>query len=113
MTQGAASIANSLGAAGVTVYRYRYSYVNQAAQEQGQQGAKHAGEIPYFFHTIAQRFGTHITDRDQAASILASSYLVNFVKTGNPNGSSLPYWPTFAEQHQSLDFTPNGSATLF
>jgi para-nitrobenzyl esterase len=113
MTQGAASIANSLSAAGVTVYRYRYSYVNQAAQEQGQQGAKHAGEIPYFFHTIAQRFGTRITDRDQAASLLASSYLVNFVKTGNPNGSSLPYWPTFAEQHQSLDFTQNGSATLF
>jgi para-nitrobenzyl esterase len=113
MTQGVESIANTLSKAGVTVYRYRYSYVNQAAQAQGQQGAKHAGEIPYFFHTIAQRFGASVTDRDESASLLASSYLVNFVKTGNPNGPSLPYWPIFTEQHQSLDLTPDGSASLF
>ena len=35
------------------------------------------------------------TDEDRRVADLASSYWVNFVKSGNPNGNKLPAWEPF------------------
>jgi para-nitrobenzyl esterase len=40
-----------------------------------------------------------------------SDYLVNFAKTGNPNGSALPQWPRYDPQADVLmDFALDGKA---
>ena len=36
-----------------------------------------------------------IDDADRALARLASSYWINFVKTGDPNGPGLPRWPSY------------------
>jgi para-nitrobenzyl esterase len=57
-------------------------------------GAFHAGEIPYVFDTL-DAFPWLIDDADRAIVKLASSYWVNFVKIGNPNGPGLPLWHSY------------------
>ena len=61
--------------------------------------AFHAGEIPYVFNVVPSRdpreAGFTYTDADRALANTMSSYWVNFVTHGNPNGSGLPAWPAY------------------
>lgn len=62
-------------------------------------GAFHTGDLPYFFANLK-----HL-DRpweavDRKLADTASSYWVNFAKTGNPNGRGLPNWPAFDATQQ-------------
>ena len=57
-------------------------------------GAFHAGEILYVFDNLGA-FPWLIDDADRALARLASSYWINFVKSGDPNGAGLPHWPSF------------------
>ena len=57
-------------------------------------GAFHAGEIPYVFDNLAA-FPWLIDDADRELAGLASSYWINFVRGGNPNGPGLPHWPSY------------------
>ena len=47
---------------------------------------------------------------DYALADLASSYLANFIRTGDPNGEGLPEWPAGDENHgyMVLDVEPEG-----
>jgi len=65
--------------------------------------AFHASEIPYVFGTFFWPFPWD--DADRKLSDAMSSYWVNFAKTGNPNGGSLPKWPAYnAADDQALEF---------
>lgn len=62
-------------------------------------GAFHSSEIEYIFQTLKS------TERpwenvDQELSDVMSSYWVNFVKTGNPNGKKLPFWGHYDKQQE-------------
>lgn len=58
-------------------------------------GTQHATEIPFFLNTINARYPDALTEDDYAAAEMINDYLVNFVKTRNPNGAGLPEWPRY------------------
>jgi para-nitrobenzyl esterase len=60
-------------------------------------GAFHAGELLYVFDNL-HAFPWLYTPEDHVITALASSYWINFVKSGNPNGAGLPAWPTYRSE---------------
>jgi len=64
-------------------------------------GAFHAGEIPYVFDNL-HAFPWLTTARDDEIATLASSYWVNFVKSGDPNGAGLPPWPSYRRESLTM-----------
>ena len=93
--------------AGPGGWLYRFDLPTNIAD--GKQGATHASEIAFTFNTFAdsQAGGVVMHDRDDAAvRELASRWsqtVLNFAKTGDPNGGGLPAWPVYeADNRQSL-----------
>ncbi|WP_443026004.1 carboxylesterase/lipase family protein [Sphingomonas sp. PB2P19] len=119
MIVGARNLAGILAAQNVPTYYYRFSYVATSARTAETRGASHASDIPFFFDTAAIKYGATTTPTDRAASRTASGYLVNFVKTGNPNapGASSrgqpPLWPAYdGRRRQMLDLNAAGAASV-
>jgi para-nitrobenzyl esterase len=110
MITGARDLASLLAQKGVPVFYYRFDYVAGSVRTPETKGAGHATDIPFFFDTAAIKYGASTTANDRAAGRVASGYLVNFVKTGNPNGSGLPNWPIYASERSMLTLTPDGTA---
>ena len=79
-----------LTARGTPVYTYYFTKDNKGL------GSNHAGELPYFYGNLKQHAGCYDeTDADLERTMLR--YYVNFIKTGDPNGGSLPEWPSVQE----------------
>jgi para-nitrobenzyl esterase len=57
-------------------------------------GAFHSAEFPYALHTL-KYWNRPFTSIDYQLEETMSSYWINFVKTSNPNGQNLTYWPPF------------------
>ncbi|HET7267976.1 MAG TPA: carboxylesterase family protein [Oleiagrimonas sp.] len=65
-------------------------------------GAVHSGEIEYALGNLS---GNHVyawTDADRKVSSVMQGYFAHFIKTGNPNGRGLPYWPRAMQKHGGL-----------
>ncbi|VXC99400.1 carboxylesterase/lipase family protein [Sphingomonas sp. 8AM] len=108
MVAGARQLAGAIAAAGAPAYHYRFSYV---AESIGKPGAGHATDIPFFFDTAAIKYGGATTPRDRRIAETISAYVVNFAKTGDPNGAGLPRWPRYDKRaDELLDFTGKGEA---
>jgi len=57
-------------------------------------GSYHSSDLWYFFNSLREWPGQrHWTDADYRMAETISSYLANFVKTGDPNGENLAEWP--------------------
>lgn len=110
MIVGARDMAALFASAGVPTYYYRFSYVANSLRTPQTKGAGHASEIPYFFDTVGIKYGAATRATDRQVGRTASGYLVNFVKTGNPNESILPRWQSYANGKIMMDITPNGKA---
>ena len=76
------------------VYLYRFTRRLPATEAFKKYGAFHTGEVAYVFDNLKLLNRPFEPIDNQLASTI-SSYWVNFVKTGNPNGSGLPVWPAF------------------
>lgn len=113
MVSGARSMAQMFAGQGVPTYYYRFSYVAQALRTADTKGAGHASEIPYFFDTVGIKYGKAATPGDRTIGRVASGYLVNFVKKGDPNGPGLPAWTTYVPATANvLDIGTQGSAAV-
>ncbi|WP_380786031.1 carboxylesterase/lipase family protein [Sphingomonas sp. R86521] len=108
MVAGAREASAAIADRGVPVWEYRFSYV---ADSVGKPGAQHATDIPFFFDTTKIKYGDATTPKDIAVGRTISRYLVNFARTGNPNGAGLPAWPTYARaSDQLMEFGADGKA---
>ena len=106
MVKGARQIAATLSAQGVPVWEYRFSYVASAV---GKPGAGHATDIPFFFDTQGVKYEATTTARDNAMGKAISGYVLNFARSGTPNGPGLPVWPRYgAKSDRIMDFAANG-----
>jgi para-nitrobenzyl esterase len=85
------------------LFRFRFDHAPLPPQgwfgerDSREAGAFHAGEILYVFDNL-DAFPWEIDDADRALAKTASSYWLNFIKTGDPNGPGLPRWPSFRSE---------------
>ena len=81
-------------AQGRPVYEYYFS------RENGEIGTNHSGEMIYAYRNVPR--SKNYSSRDYELEEIMSSYWLNFVRTGNPNGNdtkgnALPLWQTTKE----------------
>jgi para-nitrobenzyl esterase len=83
------------------VFAYLFTHV-EPGPESGRYGAFHTSEVPYEFNTLHLSPGRDFTDVDRQLADQLSSYVANFVKTGDPNGGSLPRWPAMTPDNKAI-----------
>jgi para-nitrobenzyl esterase len=77
-----------------TTYLYQFGHVPAEKPNFPNYGAFHTSEVPYTLHNL------HTWNRpwqplDKDLENIISTYWVNFAKTGNPNGGTLPEWKSY------------------
>jgi para-nitrobenzyl esterase len=108
MAEPARFVARAMAAAGAPAYEYRFSYV-AASNRRLYPGALHGSQIPYIFSTLKAAGENGRNPEDQAVADQVAGYWINFIKTGNPNGTGLPTWPAYrAATDRIMNFTNNG-----
>ena len=104
--------AKEMAKGGNKVFMYNFSKIPSERYPK-KYGAFHGAEIVYALNNLENDPGPigngTISSLDQAYADLVSSYWVNFVKTGNPNGPKLPEWPQWdAMDQEYLEFGNEG-----
>ncbi len=80
------------------VYEYYFTKTNSRLSN------NHAGELPYAYGNLHYNDANY-NESDYKLSEIMQNYWVNFTKTGNPNGESLPDWPAVtADQPLLINF---------
>jgi para-nitrobenzyl esterase len=93
--------ANIQSEQGQPTYVYRFTRKVPAMGEYVKYGAFHTGEVAYAYDNL--KFVNRpweSTDHELASTM--STYWVNFIKTGNPNGSSVPKWPLYTTKSKEI-----------
>ncbi|MBO7676300.1 MAG: carboxylesterase family protein, partial [Erysipelotrichaceae bacterium] len=84
----------------IPVYEYYFS------RENGAIGPWHSGEMAYLYNNLPS--GTiAYNSKDMQLSKAMSSYLLNYIKTGDPNGDGLEKWPQNLDSKTMLNFDEN------
>ena len=65
-------------------------------------GAFHTSEVPYFMNTL-YKSDRPFTEADRTIADMMSSYVANFVKTGDPNGRGLPRWDPVGSRPEVME----------
>jgi para-nitrobenzyl esterase len=90
--------ARTTTAAGSKAYLYLFSHIPPHPRR-NELKAFHASELPYVFDVLnagdPREAGFAYTDVDRRLAAQMSSYWVNFVTTGDPNGKGLPHWAAY------------------
>jgi para-nitrobenzyl esterase len=73
-------------------------------------GAYHGAEVMYAFDNLGADDDADYGEADRLLRDQLSGYWLNFARTGDPNGTGLPLWPTFSEApEQVMELgTPSG-----
>jgi len=79
---------------------YTYFFTRIPLQQNGQpsaNGATHTAEISYAFNNPKGQASQNWNEVDTKLADTMSSYWVNFITKGDPNGSGLPNWPQYRD----------------
>ncbi len=94
-----ATIQSNQGKSGVYVYRFTRKV--PANGEYVKYGAFHTGEVPYAYDNL--KFVNRPWEPvDWELTRVMSTYWINFVRTGNPNGRGLPQWPAYSTKEKAI-----------
>lgn len=82
---------------GRKAYTYFFTRVPTLNGQPSPQGATHTAEISYAFNNPKGQATQTWNDVDRTLADAMSSYWMNFVTKGDPNGGALPAWPQFKD----------------
>ena len=86
---------------GKKAYTYFFTQVPTINGQPSPQGATHTAEISYAFNNPKGQPTQTWNEFDTRLGDMMSSYWVNFITKGDPNGSGLRPWPAFKELDKS------------
>lgn len=82
-------------------------YFDHALPGKADFGAFHTGDVPYWLNVFAPNRSAYLKQVDYNLAKTTSAYLVNFAKTGNPNGKGLPKWNAYNGSISNLYISGN------
>jgi para-nitrobenzyl esterase len=88
-------------AKGKKAYTYFFSHIQTVNGAPSPQGATHTSEISFAWNNPKGQATQTWNDVDTKLADQMSSYWVNFITKGDPNGSGLPKWPEFKDLSKS------------
>lgn len=93
-TSAAMGMAGLASRTGQPAYGYHFDYV--AREQRGKvAGVPHCGDMPYIFAPEGDQDGGPVQGKDAEIARMMQGYFLNFIRTGDPNGTGLPVWPRF------------------
>ena len=107
MQEPARFVAEQITEMGQQAFYYRFGTVAESVDSPG---APHASDIPFFFNTVAAKYGEALTEQDIAGADAIHQYIVSFAKTGQPSSESGVQWQVFdPAKSNMLNMTRNGT----
>jgi para-nitrobenzyl esterase len=83
--------------AGKKAYTYFFTHIPTLSGKPSPQGATHTAEISYAFNNPKGQANQTWDDVDTKLAATMSSYWINFISKGDPNGAGLPNWPQYRD----------------
>jgi para-nitrobenzyl esterase len=87
---------------GKKAYTYFFTRIPTLNGKPSPQGATHTAEISYAFNNPKGQPTQTWDDVDTKLAGTMSSYWVNFITKGDPNGSGLPNWPQYRDMNSKV-----------
>lgn len=87
---------------GKKAYTYFFTRIPTLNGQPSPQGATHTAEISYAFNNPKGQPTQTWDDVDTKLADTMSSYWVNFITKGDPNGSGLPNWPQLRDMNSKV-----------
>lgn len=88
---------------GTNVYVYNFTRDVPGEGEYADYGAFHTGEVPYAYDNL-EFVNRPWEETDRQLEKAMSTYWLNFIKMGNPNGADLPTWPKYTTADKQIVF---------
>jgi para-nitrobenzyl esterase len=90
---------------GKKAYTYFFMHVQTVNGQPSPQGATHTAEISFAWNNPHGQANQTWNDVDLKLADQMSSYWVNFIAKGDPNGNGLPHWPEYKSLSNSKVMT--------